>query len=44
MSFVVGVEFGIKLQTIGPGEYASPPEVLRSAVRFLGASFVRRNS
>lgn len=31
----VSEEFRIRLQTIGPGEYKSPPEVSGTAIRFL---------
>lgn len=40
LSLVAGQEVDIKLQTVGPGEYSSPPTVSSSAVRFLGASLV----
>ncbi len=31
----VGTQFNVTLQTIGPGEYSSPPTVSSAAVRFL---------
>src|SRR6266849_893637 len=40
LSLLLGQEVDVKLQTVGPGEYSSPPTVSSSAVRFLGASFV----
>ena len=36
----VGTEFTVTLQTIGPGEYSSPPAVSSAAVRFLDAAQV----
>jgi hypothetical protein len=36
----VGEELSITLQTIGPGEYQSPPAVSSSAVRFLDVAYV----
>jgi hypothetical protein len=35
-----GTRFSVTLQTIGPGEYASPPTVSSEAVRFLDVSVV----
>jgi Na+/phosphate symporter len=35
-----GTRFTVTLQTIGSGEYASPPTVSSGAVRFLGVSLV----
>ncbi|HEU4642483.1 MAG TPA: hypothetical protein VFS44_08520 [Gemmatimonadaceae bacterium] len=35
-----GTEIDVTLQTIGPGEYASPPIVSSRSVRFLGVSLV----
>ena len=35
-----GTEFTVTLQTIGPGEYSSPPSVSSAAVRFLDAAQV----
>ena len=40
MSLAIGDELGIKLQTVGPGEYSSPPAITGSAVRFLGVALV----
>lgn len=40
LSLAVGQELDLTLQTIGPGQYASPPIVSSAAVRFLEASFV----
>ena len=34
----VGQELEIRLQSIGPGEYRSPPDISSDAVRFRGAS------
>jgi hypothetical protein len=34
-----GQEFTLKLQTIGPGEYASPPTISSPALQYLGVSF-----
>jgi len=36
----VGQSLDLKLQTIGPGEYASPPTISSAAVRFLGVSLI----
>jgi hypothetical protein len=36
----IGQELDFKMQTIGPGEYASPPTVSSRAVEFLGAAFI----
>jgi len=33
-----GTEFSVTLQTIGPGDYSSPPTVSSSSVRFLDVS------
>jgi hypothetical protein len=35
-----GTNFTVTLQTIGPGEYSSPPSVSSAAVHFLDASLV----
>ena len=35
-----GTQFTVTLQTIGPGEYASPPAISSGAVRFLDVSLV----
>jgi hypothetical protein len=35
-----GTEFSVTLQSIGPGEYASPPTVSSGAVQFLDVSVV----
>ena len=40
VSAPAGAEIDITLQTIGPGEYASPPTVSSPAVQFLGVSDV----
>jgi len=40
VSASVGQELSIRLQTVGPGNYASPPTVEGTAVTFLDASFV----
>lgn len=40
MSVAVNQELRIKLQTIGPGEYVSPPAITGSALLFLGAEVV----
>lgn len=40
ISASVGQELSIRLQTIGPGSYASPPTIEGTAVTFLDASFV----
>ena len=40
LSLLAGQEVEVKLQTIGPGEYSSPPSISSSAVRFLGVSLV----
>jgi hypothetical protein len=40
ISASVGQELRIKLQTIGPGSYASPPIIEGTAVTFLDASIV----
>jgi hypothetical protein len=40
LSLVVGQKLDIKLQTIGPGEYASPPAVSSPSIRFLRAALV----
>jgi len=34
----VGTQFNVTLQTIGPGEYSSPPTVSSAAVHFLDVS------
>ena len=36
----VGGELQLRLQTIGPGEYASPPQLSSGAVRFVGVGLV----
>lgn len=36
----VGQELDITLQTIGPGEYVSPPSISSTAVRFLDVTLV----
>lgn len=36
----VGQRLDLKLQTIGPGEYATPPEVSSAAVQFLEMSYI----
>jgi hypothetical protein len=45
-SFTVpaGSEFAVTLQTIGPGEFASPPTVSSGAVQFLDVSIVGPNA
>ncbi len=40
LALQVGQEVDMRLQTVGPGEYSSPPTISSSAVRFLGASVV----
>ena len=40
ISASVGQELNIKLQTVGPGSYASPPTIEGTAVTFLDASYV----
>jgi hypothetical protein len=40
LSVVVGQKLDLKLQTIGPGEYASPPAISSPAIRFLGVAYV----
>jgi hypothetical protein len=40
LSITTGRELEITLQTIGPGEYASPPLVSSTGVRFLGVRLV----
>lgn len=40
LSLVAGQKVDVRLQTVGPGEYSSPPTVSSSAVRFLGVSLV----
>ena len=40
LSLVVGQKLDLKLQTIGPGEYASPPAISSRAIRFLGVAYV----
>lgn len=40
MSVAVNQELRIKLQTIGPGEYVSPPAITGSSLLFLGADVV----
>ena len=37
---VVGQELDVTLQTIGPGEYESPPAISTSSLRFLNAALV----
>lgn len=39
-----GTEFSVTLQTIGPGEFASPPTVSSGAVQFLDVSIVGPNA
>ena len=36
----VGTEIDVTLQTIGPGEYASPPRVSSGSVRFVDVSYL----
>jgi hypothetical protein len=40
LSVPAGSEFSVTLQTIGPGEYGSPPTVSSGAVHFLDVSSV----
>ena len=40
LSITAGRELEVTLQTIGPGEYASPPVVSSTGVRFLGVRVV----
>jgi hypothetical protein len=40
LSVQVGQMLDLKLQTIGPGEYASPPEISSAAVQFLEMSYI----
>jgi len=39
-SVPVRTEFSVTLQTIGPGEYASPPAISSTAVQYLGVAEV----
>jgi hypothetical protein len=36
LSVPIGQEFNVRTQTIGPGQYSSPPPIAGAAVRFLG--------
>jgi hypothetical protein len=36
----VGQQVGMKLRSIGPGEYVSPPAISSSVVRFIGVRLV----
>ena len=40
LSLVVGQELDLTLQTIGPGEYESPPTLSSPSIRFLDVAFV----
>ena len=40
LSVAVGQGLNVTLQTVGPGEYASPPTVSSVALRFLGDSLI----
>jgi hypothetical protein len=40
MSVRIGQALDITLQTIGPGQYVSPPSVSSGSLRFLDAAFV----
>jgi hypothetical protein len=40
LSITAGRELDVMLQTVGPGEYASPPEISSAAVRFLDMELV----
>lgn len=40
LSVVAGRELSLTLQSIGPGEYASPPSVSSAAIRFLDVQLV----
>jgi hypothetical protein len=40
LSINVGQTLDLKLQTIGSGEYASPPEISSDAIRFVGVSLL----
>lgn len=40
LSIVVGQELHVTLQTIGPGEYESPPSVSSSSLRFVSVALV----
>lgn len=40
LSVETGQQLDLILQTIGPGEYASPPEVTGASLRFEAVSFV----
>jgi hypothetical protein len=44
LSVAVGTQFGIRLSTVGPGEYGSPPTLSDSALQFLDAAFVGPNN
>jgi hypothetical protein len=44
VSIAVGLEFGIRLSTHGPGEYVSPPTVSDSVIRFLDMTYVGPNN
>jgi hypothetical protein len=40
LSLAVGQELDVTLQTVGPGEYNSPPMVSSPSLRFLSVAFV----
>ena len=40
LSVTAGQKFDLTLQSIGPGEYSSPPGISSAAIRFLGVSAV----
>jgi len=44
LSVPAGTQFGIRLSTVGPGEYVSPPSLSDSALQFLDAAFVGPNN
>ena len=40
VSLEIGRQLDLRLQTIGPGEYAAPPELRGSSLRFVEMSYV----
>ena len=40
LSVAIGQELDLKVQTVGPGEYQSPPSISSPALRFLNVTLV----
>ena len=40
VTVALGSEFALTLQTVGPGEFATPPELSSRSLRFIGVEYV----